>query len=80
MFNNPYVNVPVTLEVGSCSGWAPGDLNYDGLINVLDIVIMVNLILDVEETEECVLMAADLNGDDSINIQDIVLVINLITG
>ncbi len=53
-----------------------GDLNGDGALNVLDIIIMVNVILEVEPFNP----AADLNGDGIVNILDIVQLVNLILG
>jgi hypothetical protein len=46
----------------------------DGIINILDVIVIINMILGVEDENAL----ADLNGDGSINIQDIILVINLI--
>ena len=51
-----------------------GDVNMDGLINVLDVIVIINMILDIEEEN----IIADMNGDGLINIQDIVVIINLI--
>ena len=51
-----------------------GDLNGDGTINILDVIIMVNIILGVEPESAL----ADLNGDGVVNILDIVQEINLI--
>ena len=56
----------------------PGDLNTDGIINILDIVRLVNIIVDpaiMTADEEC---AADLNSDSIINILDIVTLVNII--
>ena len=50
-----------------------GDINNDGLVNVIDIVLVVNIVLDETETPE-----ADLNNDGLVNILDIVLLVNLI--
>ena len=50
-----------------------GDLNSDGLLDVLDIVIMVNLILNEEYIEN-----ADVNNDSFINVLDIILLLDLI--
>ena len=52
-----------------------GDLNGDGLLNVLDVVVMVNLILSGDVTD-----GADMNGDGSCNVLDIVILVNLILG
>ena len=51
-----------------------GDTNYDGELNVQDVVIMINMILGNIETD----MIADINNDGGINIQDVVLLINSI--
>ena len=50
-----------------------GDLNNDGTLNIMDVIIMVNLILNQEY-----LLNADLNNDQYINVSDIVLLINII--
>ena len=54
-----------------------GDLNFDGIINVIDIVTMVNGIL-ANSFEADVFEVADLNGDGIINVIDIVSLVNLI--
>ena len=51
-----------------------GDLNNDGTLNILDIVILANLILTGDSSNP----AGDLNNDGSQNILDIVLLINII--
>ena len=51
-----------------------GDVNYDGDLNVQDVVIMINMILGNIETD----IIADINNDGGINIQDVVLLINSI--
>ena len=56
------------------SDGTPGDVNMDGIINILDVIVIINMILGIENENAL----ADLNGDGSINIQDIILVINLI--
>jgi hypothetical protein len=53
-----------------------GDMNSDGSLNVLDIVILANLILAGDTSNP----AGDLNQDGSQNILDIVLLVNLILG
>ena len=52
-----------------------GDLNYDGLVNILDVITEINAIL-----EEEYFSSYDINGDSVLNIQDIILIINLIVG
>jgi hypothetical protein len=53
-----------------------GDLNGDGTLNILDIVILANLILSGDNSNPI----GDLNQDGSYNILDIVTLINLILG
>ena len=53
-----------------------GDANYDGQLNVQDVVIIINMILGSTESD----FIADMNNDGGINIQDVVLLLNLIIG
>ena len=50
-----------------------GDVNSDGIVNVLDIVQTVNLVLTNEYEEN-----GDLNGDGIVNILDIVALVQVI--
>ena len=52
-----------------------GDLNGDGVIDVLDLVLLVNMILFGEYST-----IADLNEDGVVNILDIVIYRNIILG
>ena len=52
-----------------------GDLNEDGVINILDIVLLVNIILSSDYTPN-----ADMNADEAINVLDVVLLINIVLG
>jgi len=54
-----------------------GDLNQDGLVNIQDIIISINIILGGNPSDY-ELWSADLNQDGVIDILDIVLLINLI--
>ena len=51
----------------------PGDVNLDGMLNVLDVVSLVNLILDTEYTD-----VADINEDGLLNVLDVVTLVNII--
>ena len=51
-----------------------GDLNGDGALNILDVVILANLILSGDVSNP----AGDLNQDGTYNILDIVILVNLI--
>ena len=50
-----------------------GDLNGDGMIDILDIIILVNMILDDEYNS-----IADFNEDSEVNILDVVTIVNLV--
>jgi hypothetical protein len=55
-----------------------GDVNQDGIIDILDIVLIINFILGQESPDSAAGIASDLNSDGIINIQDVILIINLI--
>ena len=50
-----------------------GDINNDGIINVIDIISVVNIILYNEY-----FISADINLDNQINILDVIQLMNLI--
>ncbi len=50
-----------------------GDVNCDGDLNVLDVVLMVNMILEDEYD-----VIADINEDGVLNVLDVVILVNLI--
>ena len=52
-----------------------GDVNLDGEINILDIVILVNCIVGSCQVDQSL---GDYNGDGFLNILDIVSIVNLI--
>ena len=59
---------------GTCVPFLNGDVNYDGILNVADIIIIVNMILFISEPD----MIADVNQDSNIDIIDIVLIVDYI--
>ena len=54
---------------------ALGDVNRDGIINILDLMLLVSMILNYEYDE-----VADMNGSGTLNIQDVLMMINIILG
>ena len=50
-----------------------GDVNYDNLVNVIDVVNLVNWIFS-----NTYVTIADINNDDILNVNDIVLIVNII--
>jgi PKD repeat protein len=65
----------INLEIGLL-----GDVNGDGIINILDIVITANFVLGNISPSPDEFFASDLNGDGVLNILDIVTLANLILG
>jgi len=51
-----------------------GDINEDGILNILDIVALVNLVLAGGEYDPM----GDMNDDETLNILDIVTLANLV--
>ena len=56
-----------------------GDVNFDGQLNVTDIVLLVNFVLGGLLTEE-ELITADINQDGILNILDVIQVVSEILG
>jgi len=54
----------------------PGDLNDDGTVNILDVVLLVNIVLGIEDFNP----AGDMNTDGLINVLDVVILVNIILG
>ncbi|MDD5694309.1 MAG: FISUMP domain-containing protein [Bacteroidales bacterium] len=54
-----------------------GDVNEDGLVNVLDIITMVNYIMG-SNPSPFNMDAADINADEGINVLDIIALVNII--
>ena len=59
------------------TGCNSGDLNNDGIINILDVLTIVNAIITESVTEE-ILDCGDMNDDGLLNVLDVLEVINII--
>ena len=55
-----------------------GDINLDGALDVLDIILMVNIIVGTLEPTDTQISLSDLNNDGLINILDVVQIVNMI--
>jgi len=71
-------NPDSTLDDGSCIYF--GDVNMDGNIDVVDVILMVGIALETIEPTIDELALGDLIPDGLVNIMDIVAVISLILG
>jgi len=54
-----------------------GDVNDDGNLNVLDVVLTVNYVLCLDGGD-CYNACADMNGDELLNVLDVVLLVNAV--
>ena len=61
-------------EIISETEWLTGDLNFDEITNILDIITLVNHILNSDPYN----YFSDINEDSIINIQDVILILNVI--
>ena len=66
------ISIPILVQVGYQA--EIGDVNYDGTINVQDVVLLVSMILNGYPPN----LEADINQDGQINVLDTVLLIELI--
>jgi len=57
-----------------------GDINYDGLINIVDVIMIVNIIIGELLPTEYQSSASELNGDGEINVVDVIVIVNMILG
>ena len=68
------VSLPIATNNGSVEIiWAPWDLNHDGDVNVLDLIV-VAMHFGSHEGEAGYAKMADLNGDGEINVLDLIAV------
>ena len=57
-----------------------GDVTFDGTINIIDVIRVVNIILGIHTPSEDELCRADVTCDGDVNILDVVGIINRILG
>jgi hypothetical protein len=57
-----------------------GDVNFDGSVDVTDIVLMVGFVLNLSEPTEEEFLTADISQDGLLNIQDIIMVVQEVLG
>ncbi len=59
-------------------GAGSGDINEDGIVNILDIVQTIDHILNSTPLSDSQFSAADVNADGTLNILDIVQTVNIV--
>ena len=55
-----------------------GDLNFDNLSNILDVVSLVGIVIDGFTLNDFQVYSGDLNNDSNLNVLDIVQLVNII--
>ena len=55
-----------------------GDLNNDGIIDILDLVQIVSVVMDNQDISSYIFWSSDLNSDLIINVLDVVATVNII--
>ena len=71
-----YVAPPEGVCCSTCVEY--GDTNNDGILNILDIVLLVGFILGNEIPNDDESVLSDINGDGSLDVIDVVLLVNII--
>jgi len=61
-----------TVDIGAYE-YLPGDVNYDGKVNVLDLILVRNS-LGRDPASSTEARKADVNADGSVNVQDLLVV------
>ena len=87
---NGYDNIYRTYETGktdiiippfsisTCISIVLGDVNFDGLVDVSDIILLISFIVNNITLENPQIAIADINKDDFVNIIDIITILNII--
>ena len=57
----------------------PGDINEDGIISYLDMIMILSYILNFTQLSQNQFENADLNFDESLDIYDLLLLSNIIS-
>ena len=61
-------------HIFTSSSFIAGDVNYDNIVNILDVIFTINIILGLSDFDN----VADINNDGNIDILDIVQLVNII--
>ena len=69
------INGQIADEDGGCT--LQGDVNTDGNLNVLDVVLTVNNVLCLDGGD-CYDFCGDMNQDGILNVLDVVLLVNAV--
>jgi hypothetical protein len=65
-------------DLACATSFMLGDLNSDTTLNILDVILLVNVILDPNQTSDQIMQAGDINNDSTLNVLDIISLVNMI--
>ena len=68
----------ILIQSISSNNTVSGDINFDSIVDILDIVMIINFALGATTPTSLEFYSADVNSDNIIDILDIVNVINII--
>ena len=75
------VSIQAVFERGSSQQNIRGDVNRDGIVNVLDVMTLAQIVVGKAEPEEGLLQdALDLNSDQSVDLLDVMYVSQIAAG
>ena len=58
-----------------------GDINEDGTVDILDIVLLITFIMGIEGSEDIIIEEypqSDINQDGELNVFDVILLVNIL--
>lgn len=58
----------------------PGDVTGDGVVDILDIVLLVNFILMLDEPDTIEFLSGDMDENGILNVLDLIQIVNIILG
>ncbi len=67
---------PVAMCLEFSSPSVVGDINFDGIINILDVVILVNFVLGMDQPTAEEIASGDMDENGILNILDVVQLVN----
>ncbi len=79
--NNSYIQARIDEMLDDCGNLCQlvvGDVNNDGELNVVDLVVLVEFIVGWSEPTEDQLYTGDMNADGGLNVLDAVLLVDVI--
>ena len=55
-----------------------GDLNFDGIVNILDVIVTVNAVIGYIEISNDQFQNADMNLDGVVDVLDVLMIVDVV--